>query len=350
MTQVGHTIPIQRVEAFVQLARLRGWNVDAMMIAAGVSPSLLSEGRSRVTGDQATALAHQLWRATNDELLGFGSAPVPPGTLRMLCFALLLGSPELGQALDRFDQFERALPGIPPISVDVDGSAATLTIDISGLGEPLDLLVDSLLAATHRTLGWAIGTRIRLQQVHVPHPRPANVDDYDVIFGAPVVFGASAPALLFDAAVLSAPILRSHDEIDAFLRNAPGEILARRDYGIAITDRVRRILRPGPDGNWPDADQIARQLAMSPQTLRRKLRDEDTSLSRIRDHILRDIAVTSLANGHETIAALSARLGFSEPSAFTRAFRRWTGHPPRAYRPAALGEGHIGGQRYTTRL
>lgn len=89
--------------------------------------------------------------------------------------------------------------------------------------------------------------------------------------------------------------------------------------------RVRAIVEPG-------IEDIAAELAMSPQTLRRRLRDEgNTSPREIREQILRDAAISSLVRGEETVTALSRRLGFSEPSAFSRAFRRWTGSPPGSY-------------------
>jgi AraC-like DNA-binding protein len=67
--------------------------------------------------------------------------------------------------------------------------------------------------------------------------------------------------------------------------------------------------------------------------MRRLLREEGTSVTRIREDLLRDAAITSLVRGEETVTQLSERLGFSEPSAFHRAFRRWTGSAPGAYRP-----------------
>ena len=72
---------------------------------------------------------------------------------------------------------------------------------------------------------------------------------------------------------------------------------------------------------------------MSVHHLRRLLREEDTTVSDLRRDLMRDTAINSLVIGKESIDELSARLGFSEPSAFRRAFRRWTGMPPGAYRP-----------------
>jgi AraC-like DNA-binding protein len=334
VTDLGNTVPIQRVQAFAELAANRGWDADELMRAAGMSPMLLSRGRSRVTAAQASALIQQLLRVTDDELLGLGSAPVPRGTLVLLGYALL-GSVDLHEALTRLAKVQRAVPGIPPIHLGRDGSSTAniaLRIDISRITRPLDVLIDTMLAAIHRTLGWATRSRIRLVRVDIPHPHQVGVDDYDIIFGSPIVFAAAQPALVFPTAVLSAPIMREPDEWEGFLRNAPELILSRRDYAVSLADRVRRVVGQGLNGQWPSADEVAERLAMSQETLRRKLRGENTSLTKIREDLLRDTAVVALADGQETIAALSSRLGFSEPSAFTRAFRRWTGSSPSTYR------------------
>jgi AraC-like DNA-binding protein len=89
--------------------------------------------------------------------------------------------------------------------------------------------------------------------------------------------------------------------------------------------------RAGGAAGLPGPEQVAARLSISPQTLRRKLAAERTSFQRVRDQLRRDVAVSALARGDASIEQLSERLGFSEPSAFHRAFRRWTGATPRAY-------------------
>lgn len=328
-----YTVPIQRVQTFTALAENQGWDVRAAMFGAGISPSLLARGRSRVTPAQASALLGWLHRETHDELLGLGLAPVPQGTFRLVGYALLGAATDLGRMLSLFEELQPAAPGIPPIRLRSDATIATLSVDISTIHHPLDLAVDTMLTSIHRALGWVIGSRIRLHRVDVPHRRRAQVDDYDVLFGAPIRFSSPMPALLFDTSVLGAPIMRNHKEYDEFLNHGLATIAARRDYGVSVADKVRRIMEEGLAGNWPSAHQVAARLAMSPQTLRRKLGQESTSWSQIRDDLLRDAAIASLAAGTESVAQLSDRLGFSERRAFLRAFRRWTGSTPGAYRP-----------------
>lgn len=328
---VPRTVPIGRINAFVRFALANGWDVAAIMQRAGISPMLLAQGRSRVTTDQAATFVRELWRITDDELFGMGATPVPRGTFRLVCFALLGTAADLRAGLQRFVEFNQALPGTPPISVDFDGEETIFSIDLRRVEGPVDVLVDALLAIVHRFLGWALNATVPLRRVEMPYPRPVDIDDYDVIFGAPITFCAPMAALVFDNRILGAPIVRTQDEIEAFIRNAPADFLDQREYATTLADRIRRMYQRRLSGSWPTTDEIAGALALSPQTVRRKLRDEGTSIREIRESILRDAAIAGLARGDETIAELSARLGFSEPSAFNRAFRRWTGSAPRSY-------------------
>ncbi|WP_264000072.1 AraC family transcriptional regulator [Mycobacterium yunnanensis] len=332
MSPTGYTIPIGRVQAFVGLGLRQGWNVEEMLQRAGISPLLLAENRARVTDDQVAALVQALWSATDDELLGLGATSMPRGSFRMMIYALV-SAPDLASALERYRQFSRALPAVPPAAVSTVGEELRISVDLSGLGgDPVDLLVDALLASLHRFIGWAIGRQIALHRVEVPYPRPPGVDDYDLIFGAPVVFDAPTAMLVCGTGVLTAPLVRSEAELEEFVRNAPGDLLSRRDYGTSVANQVRHMIKPGRGQRLPAMDEVAVRLSMSEQTVRRRLREEGTSLRDIRDQVLRDEAIAALTNGHETIAELADRLGFSEVSAFARAFRRWTGSPPGSYR------------------
>ncbi|MFI7189111.1 AraC family transcriptional regulator ligand-binding domain-containing protein [Nocardia nova] len=327
------TLPIGRVHAIVDLARRRGWDTGELLAEAGIAPQLLNQGRARVTVGQAVHLVQQLWRSTDDELLGLGRHPMPRGTFRLVCFALL-GSRDLATALHRFRMFQKALPGFPPLQLSTDAREARIAFDLSDIRHPHSLIIDTMLMVVYRFLDWSVGGSLRLLRVEVPYP-PDDLDDYDLIFDAPVRFSAPHPALVFDAALLTAPLVRDEDDLLRFLRNAPEAVIGRGDDSVSTAAQVRRILERGGPRHWPGVEQIAGELSVSPATLRRKLSEEHTSPSRIREQILRDAAIAALVRG-ETVTAISRRLGFSEPSAFSRAFRRWTGSSPGSYRgPAA---------------
>ncbi len=169
----------------------------------------------------------------------------------------------------------------------------------------------------------------------LPGAAPPHAAEYLLMYGVAPVFEASTAAITFDSRYLSAPVIRSEEELAEFIRRSPTQLLFRQDYNPTTSSRVRKIIERRRSDEAVTVEDIAKRLTVSAQHLRRLLRDEGTSFRDIKEEILRDEAIASLVRGGETVEELSERLGFSEPSAFRRAFRRWTGSPPGAYRPVA---------------
>jgi AraC-like DNA-binding protein len=328
----SRTVSVAFVRAAVDSAGHRGIDVTPVLTGAGISPALLADDRARFTPAQITAFVRELGRLSDDELFGMGPGPVARGTFRFLCYALI-SAPDLAAVFTRLAEFGQVVPALPPLTITVAGDVARVESDPSRLDDPGHLLSDFLLVLTHRFTGWLVGRRIRLTVVELPYPQPDNAAEYDLIFGAPLRFDAPRPAFEFSAALLSLPIIRAEAELIDYLRHSPADLLARRDYGTTLADQARRIVERGLRGEWPDTDAVAARLSISPQHLRRRLREEGTSLSAIRDDVLRDAAVAALTRG-DPVETIARRLGFSEASAFRRAFRRWTGAAPSDYRPA----------------
>lgn len=336
----SRTVPVTFVQAAIEAAAGRGVDLVPVAAGAGIPANLLADGRGRCTPEQVTAFVRGMWRLSEDELFGMGRGPVPNGTFRLLCYALI-SAPDLGAVFTRLTEFGTALPALPAFGIETGAQTSRVDVDLVGTDDPYHLLSDFLLMFVHRFSGWLIGTRIALRLVELPYPQPENAAEYDLIFGAPIRFDARRPALEFRSTVLNLPIVRNERDLEAYLQHSPADLLARRDYGTTLADRVRRILERGLHGDWPTAADVAMRLAISPQHVRRLLREEGTSLAGIKEELLRDAAIAGLARG-ETVAALSARLGFSEPSAFRRAFKRWTGTPPSAYQAAGTTPGTAG--------
>jgi AraC-like DNA-binding protein len=320
------TVPAGYVAAAVRAADRHGLDATPALAAAGIPRSLLGDPRARFTAAQTADLTRALWLLFDDEMFGLGRAPVPRGTFRLLSYAVI-HAPDLRSVYERVIGFGPALAGIPPFSIQCAGGHARLAADVHGVRDPGHLVTDFLLVLTHRFSGWLVGQRLRLVAVELPRPAAGDRVEYDRMFGAPLRFDAPAAALVFEDRLLSLPIVRSEADLDEYLRHSPADALARRDYGTTLADQVRTILeRARPT----TSTEIAARLSISPQHLRRRLRDEGTSLGAIRAELQRDAAITALARG-DAVDAVSARLGFSEPSAFRRAFKRWTGSTPAAY-------------------
>ncbi|MFI2237356.1 AraC family transcriptional regulator [Streptomyces chrestomyceticus] len=369
----GPTIAVHHVRAVLSGARRAGVDTVPLLQAARISPLLLGDERARIGADRFARLVKEVQRATGDEFLGLGPLPSRRGTFAMMGLACL-GCPDLGTALERAVRFYGLFPGGPEMVVTVEGEggagacsagpgiasgagpgsgygygygatyglgAAPATAEFSIRTDlrpypEATFLAESVMIIWHRLSSWLIGRRIPLRHARFAHPAPAHAHEYELLFGCAVRFGAPRTAAAFDARWLAAPVVRDEAALTAMLRRAPADLLSRREYGTTVTERVRRTLvlalRAAGPARLPEVAEVAARLAVSPATLRRRLQEEGTSYRRLKDAVRRDAAISSLAAGREPIAELAARLGFSEDTAFHRAFRRWTGTTPGAYR------------------
>ncbi|OEJ45297.1 AraC family transcriptional regulator [Streptomyces agglomeratus] len=344
-TTAKRTITVHHVRAVLRGAERRGLDTVPLLQAGNIPPLLLGDDRARVTAAQFAGLFRALYRATQDEFLGLASVPSRPGTFAMMCYAAL-GCRDLGAAIERGTAFYGLFPGGPDLELRRAGSGAAFTVRGAPDRDEDRFLTECLLIIWHRLCSWLIGRRIPLCWADFDYPPPPHEDEYATLFSCPVRFGAGRTGAGFDAHWLGAPLVRDESELHVMLSRAPFELLSRRAYGTTVAEQVRhalaQALRVSPP--LPSLGETAARLAVSPATLRRRLQRESTSFQQLKDAVRRDAAIAGLAEGREPIAELAARLGFSEDTSFHRAFRRWTGTTPGAYRVGGCpaGEGHAG--------
>lgn len=331
------TIPVRFLRSATSTATLRGVDLQEWMDQLGMDPALLFDDRSRITVEQAASLVRAVWKLTGDEMAGLGPGPAPSGTFRMICLGVI-SSVDLGTALGRFQEFTRILPSMPTFTIETGPESSRVVYAIDAENDPTGFITDLMMSVSVRFFSWLAGTRLPIEAIELPHPLPEDAEHYDLVFGSHVTFGRPEPAIVFANEMLTLPVVQDEASLERWLRDAPADLLMLREYGTTVADQVRSILERGLRGDWPSPDEVAARLSMSTQNMRRLLREEGTSVTRIKEELLRDAAVTALVRGEETVAELAARLGFSEPSAFHRAFRRWTGSAPGAYRPRASAQ------------
>ncbi|MEM8559160.1 MAG: AraC family transcriptional regulator [Bacteroidota bacterium] len=177
----------------------------------------------------------------------------------------------------------------------------------------------------------------RLDAVYLRHPAPSSTAEHEAYFGCPVLFDADRDALQLSVAVLQAPnklgdagLVRFFDthldaEVEAIDDDAP---LARQVHDFVTTSLSEGI---------PALSAVAGHLGMSGRTLQRRLADEGHSYQTLVDEARRRLARRLLKETDSSLAEVAFMTGFSEQSAFTRAFKRWAGQTPRSFRLEAQG-------------
>ncbi|MFC8567916.1 AraC family transcriptional regulator ligand-binding domain-containing protein [Streptomyces sp. NPDC057245] len=313
-----------------RVAERQGLDVSSLLRRAGIAADSAGRPVAEVTGEQLSELTQEMWILTEDELMNLGP-PLPRGSFQLVMRSLI-HVPDLRSALQRLVEASTVLTGMPNVSVMVGDDRVDLGIDVGELDDPDHLGAELTAAAIHRTLGWLVGRRLPLLALDLPWPPSEYAADYEIVFGRHPDFDAPRLVMAFDSRLLTAPLVRDEQDLTDYLSDQPNVWFSTRDFGSTTADQVRMILQRGLSGHWPTPDDIAAQLRVSTQHLRRLLRDEHTSIGQTKEELLRDAAIASLSRGEESVEDLARRLGFSEASAFRRAFRRWTGRPPGSYR------------------
>ena len=311
-------------------ARRLGYDYSNLLQQLGISPELLDEPRARIAPEQFTRLIQALWLALDDEYLGFGPTPSKTGTFAMMCHAVI-HCRNLDKALHRGLLFYSLFPDGPRLTLTREDEWVRLSLDDSKFQDPDHFLTESQLMVWHRLGSWLIGQRIRLEQATFSYPKPEHGAEYDLLFPCPMEFSTAQSSLLFHSRYLHMPLLQDERTLKHFLQHSPADLLSRPDDGDSLSSQLRRLLSRD-SARWPDLEAVAAHLHISPQTLRRHLREEGSSFQELKDQLRRDIAIYHLGRADLSLQQIAEQLGFSEPSAFHRAFKKWTGLTPGAYR------------------
>ncbi|MGB3815459.1 MAG: AraC family transcriptional regulator [Shinella sp.] len=314
------------VEEALDCLRRRGKTPEPMLAALGLPARIDAPISAESYGALWLAIAAEM----DDEFFGMGGRPMRRGSFTLLCHCILHAR-TLDQALRRALRFLNLMLEDPEGRLEVtDGLAQIVLADLTGARSAFAYRTYWILL--HGIACWLIGRRIPLRMVDFCCAEPDHGADYRLFFGAPVRFSQPVSRLAFDASLLKLPIARSEQALKQFLRNAPANILVRYRYDAGLAAGVRKRLRQVPPAAWSAFDDLAAQMRMSPSTLRHRLQAEGQNYAAIRDEIRRDLAIEMLQTTALGVGEIATRLGFSEPSAFHRAFRKWTARSPAAFR------------------
>lgn len=310
----------------------RGLDAEAILRNAGISPTLLHSAQGRVTAQNFSALWLGVARALDDELFAQDARRMKVGSFAMMCH-LLVHSPTLNDALQRMAQFFNLILDDFHCSLEEDGRHGRFMIrEKPGPRAPRVFGHETLLMMQHGVACWLVGRRIPILSAAFAYPEPSRSAEYPFMYSQQLRFNEDATALSFDRNYLDLPVIQNEVTVKDFLRVAPANIVLKYKNTTGLAAQIRRRLRSAARTEWPDFDSFAQSLHMTPSTLRRRLEDEGQSFQAIKDQLRRDMAIDYLCHTSKSVMDIAMELGFAEPSAFHRAFKKWTGTGPGEYR------------------
>lgn len=299
----------------------------------GIAPEVLQEPQARVPVDSHVQLFRQISMRTDDESFGFLPHPIRYGTFAMAC-EYSSSAATIGEALEKVCRFYGIVTLDVKLRLFVEGSVARFVVELRR--PELDFahfMVETFMCIGYRFSSWLAGHAIPLDSAGFAYSQPDNYNEYLFMFPTAHRFNPMGNNYLeFDADYLNLPVLKTEADVHRYNERAPADLLNKLIGSDSFTNRVYIALSRRGEDDPQDSKTIASELAMTEQTLRRKLRAEGATFQKIKDNLRLDTAIFHLMNNKYTIAEISEKLGYSTPSVFSRAFKSWTGVSPETYR------------------
>ncbi|MCG8315166.1 MAG: AraC family transcriptional regulator [Pseudomonadales bacterium] len=331
-------VPATLIPSFLDLAIKNKINVEGIFAKANIDPSVIGDTGTYLSYDEILALFDAAFSSTNDPAFGLHLGESVQYHSLDLVGQLIATSKNLQEALDELFRFKDLVAPFTDFFLEVKGSKAHLgfQMDTSLITRYLNVHHDSV-AATILTLGKALtGDRITIEEVHFAHPEPEYLSEYERVFKVPFTFGNVRNELIFPASQLQAPLLTSYPEYHQRVLQLAEEKLHSMEQGQSLSAKVITYINKNL-GNGPTGlDDVASHFNMTPRTMQRRLKQEESSFAELRDHCRHNRAIRELADPNVDIDDLSENLGFSDTSNFYHAFKRWEGLSPGVYRKKVL--------------
>ncbi|MBB6340484.1 AraC-like DNA-binding protein [Pseudomonas fluvialis] len=318
------------------LARL-GIEPAQLLARAQLSPEILAQRDQRIAASTYLELLGQGVRLSGDDCLGLhlGEA-IRPGYYGVLGY-LIMSCPTLADALHRQARYAALVGNLGHIELEdwpQGDSPEPLVVHrwTPLLPQQQRQIAEETLAGWVTFGRWVTGLEEPPLEVHFQHPVPADTREHQRLFRCPVKFSQTQNALIFPKRLLSLPLGQADAQVRLMLDAYADRRLSEIEQGHSVLDRARALLARQLPEQGIELEQLAAQLALSPRTLQRRLREAGLSFSQLVDETRQQLVLHYLRDPALELADIAFLVGFSEAGSLARAFRRWTGQTPAEYR------------------
>jgi AraC-like DNA-binding protein len=327
------SISLSATTGLLEAIETAGGNPEQVVRAAGLSRATMSKPDGFIPCARFARLLDEAARVTRDDCFGlhFGERfnPKDVGPLAYV----LINSPTIETGLQNAARYLRVHNQAAKVSFGVDGRFAYAR----------HVLADPAIEAPrqHNEYSMAVALNmIRLMagsgwapvEAQFAHPAPAQHSEHVRVFGAPVSFGHAANAFVIEREFLDRQVPAADPRLYPILRRYLDKVLAEVPPEDDLLASVRRAVAESMRQGGPSLTKVGKRVAMGPRTLQRRLKDHGIEFKALVDETRRLFALAYLRDPGQTLVEIAYLLGYSEVSAFNRAFRRWTGSTPSAYR------------------
>jgi AraC-like DNA-binding protein len=336
--QQSATVSLSAARALLSCIEATGVPREQILHELRIRSEQLTQAEVRVAHTAIMNLCELFVKRSGDPALGLRWLERFGDVKFGLVAEVMANTPSLRSALETLSEFQRLFAdGHNYHVVEQNGRVSIHCAQLPGASPEVQRFLAETMVLGFWSFVRSFGAQPRALQASFAYPAPIYRAQYARVFGGRERFDQSYTGISFDAGLMSSCARRSDEEVHRALRSIAQRRLLRLGGKAPYRLRVRDLLVSCGVGHVP-MRQVARSLAIAERTLRRRLNEEGASYDAISKEALTIVAKELLAGAQLTIQETSARLGFSHPSAFHRAFKRATGMTPREYQLQALAQ------------
>lgn len=281
---------------------------------------------------------HLVWqeavKQTGDELLGLHIGANTTTSIVGLVGHLMQSSGTLAQAFENLSQYTAIITDMFSYKAVADSDTFCLYLKPSAYWQ--EHFPQTARQATDQAIAGAInvcrlltGRNLIANKVELTIPKPENSSEYIRVLNTEVIFNKSHNRVVFDASVAELPILSYNEDLLTLFKKLSEEALQKADNQPTFTNSLKKTITGQFYNRIPQLEEVAAYMNITSRTLQRRLQQEGTSFQKISDEFKQELAVRLLSLNKYTVNETAYMLGYTEPSVFRRAFKRWTGKTPK---------------------
>lgn len=311
-----------------------GLDYEDLLARIGVADSWIDDLDKRLSCELALALIDEAQAASGDPDFGLKlGQKIHPSTMGIAGYLLLTAS-TFKEGLLSYCRYQRVFGDGLLLSIRDTISTVRVVFDVHPdlRKAPSCHVQVCSIAAILRMARACLGDDLSPTKVSFTHPAPLNVAPYHEYFGSSLCFNATESFLEFERQRLEQPLLQANPALFRVCCHQAEQLLLQDGACPSYRERVRTVILQLLNGEYLSLKRVAAKLDLNARTLQRRLKNDATSFQEILDEVRKNAAVHHLAQGMLSVDELGYLLGFSEPSAFRKAFRKWTGSTPSEFR------------------
>lgn len=307
-------------------------DAEAIWQRMGITPAQLQDRHIRTPHEAQIVFWNVMEEMTGDPDIGIHLGEHMPVYKGQVLQYLFLSSPTFGDGLTRALNYQRLLSDASQASVEIDQHMASILVEsasdkVSGLRQLNECMALGLV----RFFRYVTDDAFCPAAIEFTHKAPDNAEEHRRVFGCEVRFGCRDNRIWFDDNLLSLPSLHAEPELLQLHEKLASEHVAKLERQDVVT-RVYKVFGEVLETGQVNLDDVATRLEMKPRTLRTRLTEAGTNFNQLLADYRCNLAKRLLSGTDESIDEIVYLTGFSEPSTFYRAFKRWTNQTPVEYR------------------